>query len=420
MEYKKIEEVSYNLHLIKTNKFKTLLFKVVLSEKQKREDITIRNMLLDNLMSSSKEYPTMRDVSIKKQDLYGASINMINRRVGDHAFIEYTMSILNPRFTEDGMLKDSVEFYSSLLYKPNVKNDSFDEELFEMSKENLRKEILMTNERPNVYGFTRFKENIDINAPFSYHQSGYLEDLDSITSSSLYEYYNHVLENNVCDICVIGDFDFNLMQQLIKDNFDLRGKNAKRAVSYEIVLSNDRNSKEVIEDSSFNQSKLFIGFKLNDFDLCDKKYALILFNIIFGNSPESRLFREVREEKSLAYSISSGYKRLDNFYYVSAGISYDNYNEVLNTIKKCLSDIQNDGITDKELDRSKTLYVSVLNDVMESPSSIMEMYFAELYLDNDSYEKQLEMVNSITKEDIVRVANLLKIDTIYLLKEGAK
>ena len=420
MEYKKIEEVSYNLHLIKTNKFKTLLFKVILSEKQKKEDITIRNLLMDNLMASSKDYPTMRDVSIKKQDLYGASINMFNHRIGDHTFIEYSMSILNPKFTEDAMLKDSVKFFSDLLYKPNVKNNSFDEELFEMSKENLRKEIMMTNERPNIYGFTRFKETIDTNAPFSYHQSGYLEDLDSITSSSLYEYYNHVLESSVCDIGIIGDFDFDSMEQLIKDNFNLKIKNNKRAESYEIILSESRNDKEIIEDSSFNQSNLFIGFKLNDFNSYDKKYALILFNIIFGNSPESRLFKEVREEKSLAYSISSAFKRLDNFYYIKAGISYDNYNEALDTIKKCLSDIQESGISDEELKRAKALYVSVLDDVMESPTSILEMYYGYLYLDNDTYEKQIEMINNITKEDIVRVANLLKIDTIYLLKEGAK
>lgn len=418
MEYRKIEEVSYNLHLIKTNKFKTLFFKVILSEKLIKDDITIRNLLLDNLLSSSLDYPTMRDVSIKRQDLYGASISMVSRRIGNHAFIEYTMSILNPRFTEESMLKDSIEFYSNLLYKPNVKNGSFDEELFEMSKENLRKEILMTNERPDVYGFTRFKECIDKNAEFSYHQSGYLQDLDSITSSSLYEYYNHVLDNDICDIYVIGDFDFNEVELLIKDNF--RFKNTKRTDSYEIVLSNDRNKKEVIEDSSFNQSKLFIGFKLTDFNLDDKKYALILFNIIFGNSPESRLFKEVREEKSLAYSITSAYRRLDNFYYVSAGISYINYEKVLSIIKKCLADIQNNGITDEELDKAKVLYLSILNDAMESPSSIVDLYFTESYFGNDSFEKQLKMSQSITKEDIIRVANLLKIDTIYLLKEGVR
>lgn len=418
MEYRKIEEVSYNLHLIKTNKFKTLFFKVILSEKLIKDDITIRNLLLDNLLSSSLDYPTMRDVSIKRQDLYGASISMVSRRIGNHAFIEYTMSILNPRFTEESMLKDSIEFYSNLLYKPNVKNGSFDEELFEMSKENLRKEILMTNERPDVYGFTRFKECIDKNAEFSYHQSGYLQDLDSITSSSLYKYYNHVLDNDICDIYVIGDFDFNEVELLIKDNF--RFKNTKRTDSYEIVLSNDRNKKEVIEDSSFNQSKLFIGFKLTDFNLDDKKYALILFNIIFGNSPESRLFKEVREEKSLAYSITSAYRRLDNFYYVSAGISYINYEKVLSIIKKCLADIQNNGITDEELDKAKVLYLSILNDAMESPSSIVDLYFTESYFGNDSFEKQLKMSQSITKEDIIRVANLLKIDTIYLLKEGVR
>jgi predicted Zn-dependent peptidase len=418
MEYKKIEEVSYNLHLIKTNKFKALLFKVILFEKQKKEDITIRNILIDNLMSSSLEYPTMRDVCIKKQDLYGASITMNNRRIGNHTYIEYTMSILNPKFTEETMLKDSIEFYSDLLYKPNVKNNSFDKELFEMSKENLKKEILMENERPSIYGFTKFKENIDNNAPFSYHQNGYLEDLESITPSSLYEYYNHVLENDVCDICVIGDFDFDEMEQLIKDNFKF--KNTKRTDSYEIILSKNRNNKEIIEESSYNQSKLFIGYKLNDFNLEDKKYALILFNIIFGNSPESRLFKEVREEKSLAYSINSAFRRLDNFYYVCAGISYNNYNKALNTIKKCLSDIQKNGITDEELDKAKALYISTLNDAMESPSSIIETYFAELYFDNDSYKKQLEKIEAITKKDIIRVANLLKIDTIYLLKEGAK
>ena len=276
----------------------------------------------------------------------------------------------------------------------------------------------MTNERPDVYGFTRFKECIDKNAEFSYHQSGYLQDLDSITSSSLYEYYNHVLDNDICDIYVIGDFDFNEVELLIKDNF--RFKNTKRTDSYEIVLSNDRNKKEVIEDSSFNQSKLFIGFKLTDFNLDDKKYALILFNIIFGNSPESRLFKEVREEKSLAYSITSAYRRLDNFYYVSAGISYNNYEKVLSIIKKCLADIQNNGITDEELDKAKVLYLSILNDAMESPSSIVDLYFTELYFGNDSFEKQLKMSQSITKEDIIRVANLLKIDTIYLLKEGVR
>ena len=93
---------------------------------------------------------------------------------------------------------------------------------------------------------------------------------------------------------------------------------------------------------------------------------------------------------------------------------------MLSTIKKCLADIQNNGITDEELDKAKVLYLSILNDAMESPSSIVDLYFTELYFGNDSFEKQLKMSQSITKEDIIRVANLLKIDTIYLLKEGVR
>ena len=156
MEYKKIEEVSYNLHLIKTNKFKTLFFKIILSEKVEKEKITLRNLLIDNLISSSKDYPTIREMNIKKQELYGASLAMANKRMGNHFFLEYTMSILEPRYTEDNMLEESIKLYSDILYKPNITDEKFDQTIFDLSKDTLEKEILMVNENPSLYGFNKF------------------------------------------------------------------------------------------------------------------------------------------------------------------------------------------------------------------------------------------------------------------------
>ena len=416
MEYKIIEEVSYNLHLIKTNKFKTLFFKVILSEKLKKEDITIRNLLIDNLMSSSKKYKTMRELNIKKQDLYGVSVNMVNRRIGDYSFIEYTMNMLNKRFTEESMLKESIQFFSELLYEPNVSNGLFDNELFEVSKKNIKKELEMEKERPNSYAFDRFKEVLDKDAAFSYSSIGYEKDLENITSEDLYKYYKKTLDNSVCDIYVVGDFDFDEVEQLIKDNFKFNTK--CRPSSYSILLKDNKRNNEVIQESSFNQSRLFIGFKLTNFNEEDKKYPLSLFNMIFGNSPESKLFKEVREEKSLCYSISSSYRRLDNFYYINAGISYNNYDEVLNTIKKCLKDMQEGNFDEESLEKAKTVYLSALKETFDTSASIVEFYFANEYFDNDSYEEQLELHQKVTKEDIIRVANLLEIDTIYLLKEA--
>ena len=416
MEYKIIEEVSYNLHLIKTNKFKTLFFKVILSEKLKKEDITIRNLLIDNLMSSSKKYKTMRELNIKKQDLYGVSVNMVNRRIGDYSFIEYTMNMLNKRFTEESMLKESIQFFSELLYEPNVSNGLFDNELFEVSKKNIKKELEMEKERPNSYAFDRFKEVLDKDAAFSYSSIGYKKDLENITSEDLYKYYKKTLDNSVCDIYVVGDFDFDEVEQLIKDNFKFNTK--CRPSSYSILLKNNKRNNEVIQESTFNQSRLFIGFKLTNFNEEDKKYPLSLFNMIFGNSPESKLFKKVREEKSLCYSISSSYRRLDNFYYINAGISYNNYDEVLSTIKKCLKDMQEGNFDEESLEKAKTVYLSALKETFDTSASIVEFYFANEYFDNDSYEEQLELHQKVTKEDIIRVANLLEIDTIYLLKEA--
>ena len=70
MEYRKIDKSSYNLHLIKTENFKTIFFKFVFRDNIKKEDITIRNFLTEILASSSKKYPTTRFLSIRQEELY--------------------------------------------------------------------------------------------------------------------------------------------------------------------------------------------------------------------------------------------------------------------------------------------------------------------------------------------------------------
>lgn len=419
MEYKKIEEVSYNLHLIKTNKFKTLFFKIILSEKVEKERITLRNLLIDNLISSSKDYPTIREMNIKKQELYGASLAMANRRIGNHFFLEYTMSILEPRYTEDNMLEESIKLYSDILYKPNITDEKFDQTIFDLSKDTLEKEILMVNENSSLYGFNKFKEALDKDACFSYPQNGYISDLNKITNKDLYKYYKQVLETNPCDIFIVGNFDFNEMEQLIKQNFHFN-KN-KKIDNYEIKLTDNRtNYKEVEEERTFNQSKLYLGFKIENLEEYEKRYVLVLFNIIFGNSPESKLFKRVREENSLAYSVNSGYRRLDNFYYVIVGLSYKNLEKTKNTINECLEEMKKGFFEDEKISQAKALYKSILRDCLEGQSTIVDVYSTIYYFNNKDLEEQIKEIEKVTKDQIIKVANKLQIDTVYLLKEGVK
>ena len=66
---------SYNLHLIKTNKFKTITIDVDFYREIKKEEITKRNLLKMVLLSSSKNYKTERDLIIESEELYDIKVS---------------------------------------------------------------------------------------------------------------------------------------------------------------------------------------------------------------------------------------------------------------------------------------------------------------------------------------------------------
>ena len=109
MEYKKIDKTSYNLHLIKTNRFKTLNIRICFRDEIKKDKITIRNFLTNYLTYSTNTYPSKRDLVLKTQDLYALSIYTKCYRSGRFNVTNFYLSLLNEKYTEAGMLDKSLE-----------------------------------------------------------------------------------------------------------------------------------------------------------------------------------------------------------------------------------------------------------------------------------------------------------------------
>ena len=70
MKYKKITTQTYNLHIIKTKKFKTVTIEVNFKSKLDKEEITYRNLLINTLCQSTRKYPSKRCLEIATEDLY--------------------------------------------------------------------------------------------------------------------------------------------------------------------------------------------------------------------------------------------------------------------------------------------------------------------------------------------------------------
>ena len=91
MEYKVIDKTSYKLHLIKTNKFKTVTVRICFRDEIKKDEITLRNFLASFMTYSTDTYKTKRDLILKTQDLYAASIYNRSYRSGRYTLILPTL-----------------------------------------------------------------------------------------------------------------------------------------------------------------------------------------------------------------------------------------------------------------------------------------------------------------------------------------
>lgn len=417
MEYRKIDKLSYNLHLIKTDKFKTIFFKFVFRDDIKKEDITFRNFLTEMLGTSSKNYPTNRLLSIRCEELYNLNYSFSNTRVGNSILTEMTFSIISPKYLGVDITSDSISFMNELIFNPNVSDNKFDKKNFDITYDYLKERIEEAENNPNYCAETSLREIMCKDNVASLQMIGYLDDLDKVTEENLYEYYKNFISKNIVDIFVVGDIDFYEMEKVIDKNISFKIIKRPKKEMLNNFKSTRKRCQTKIEESSFNQSKLLIGCSIKDLTTFEKNYVLGLYNMILGNSPESLLFKNVREKNSLAYNVTSTYIKNDNILLIKTGISKDSFELAVKEIKNNLKKITQGKFTDEHLENCKTLIKSLLNEFEDYQGSISEYYFGIEYLGLDEKDVKLKNVDKVTKEDIINVSKKVNIDTIYFLKE---
>ncbi len=417
MEYRKIEIGSYNLRLIKTDKFKTIFFKFIFRDEIKKDEITIRNLLLNVMFSSCKNYPTERLMNIRKEELYGLNFYASNRRIGYHIASDMNFSILNPKYTNDIMLEESMDFIRNIIFNPNINNNKFNDETVEIEKNLIKSNIISMKDYASSYSWMKAKELLDDTNPFSYNMEGYLEDLEKIDSNSLAEYYQKFINNSLLDIFVVGDIDFYEMEKLIRKNIDLKTRKKDKVAIVKEYQSKTKKEMKIMEQGPFKQTSLIIAMSLKKLTEVEKKYTMFLYNTILGNYPDSKLFRTVREKKSLTYNINSYYQKNDNVMFIKTGLMASTVNDAIEAIKIEMNNMIKGDFEEEILNNAKELIISSLNEFEEYQNSIAEYYFSMDYLKIDTVDNAIKTIKKITKEDIMKVAKKVKIDLIYLLKE---
>lgn len=418
MNYELINMGAYNLHFIKTNRFKTITVEVDFRREIQKDDITKRAVLKEALLNSNKNYKTERELIIESENLYDLKLVASSARMGNYINLSFKTRFLNEKYTEKNMNEESIAFLMDIIFNPNIENGSFKEEVVNKCKNKIEKSIKSLKDSKLKYTLFKLLESVK-DKPYSYNSYGYLEELEKIDGKILYDYYNDVISNDLIDIFIVGDFDSIEIKELIKKNFKARTYHKSKTNIIVDELPIVKKINEQSEEDNVNQTQFTILCGINNLTEFERKYVIKVYSELLGGSSNSILFDTVREKNSYAYYVNADVKSYDNILLIYSGIEPGNKDEVFKLIKKCLNDIEKGNFTDDMLNNAKETLIGGIKASLDSPSGIINNYFAKILVGTDDFEERIENFKKVTKEDVISVSKKINIYSTYTL-EGVK
>ena len=408
------------LHTIKTEKFKTNLIAVILTTKLEKENVTKNALIPAVLRRGTASLNTLEELNKKLEDMYGASLDCGLDKTGDNQVLKFYIESVNDEFlpqNDENMLKKSLEKIFELVFNPYLENNCFKKEYVEQEKENLKQIIEGKIDNKARYALDRCIEEMYKNEPFGLYKYGYVEDLNNIDEKNLYEYYLELINKCKIDIFVSGLLD-NQIEEIIKNNQNINKLKERKPefVMPETKFKIAEKENTVQESMDVNQGKLVIGLDL-DFDNEDLRYDAMIYNSILGGSANSKLFQNVREKASLAYTAGSSYYRFKNNIFINCGIEIENYDKALNIIKQQIEDMKKGDFTEEEVENAKQGIIAVIKSIDdEQDTEIMYFFGQELSKNKLDIESYMERVSKVNKKNVIDIANKVSINTVYFLK----
>lgn len=408
------------LHTIPTNKFKTNLLSVFITTPLTRQTVTKDALIPAILRRGCQTMKTQEEISIQLEEMYGASFDCGIEKTGDNHVIKFYLETINDDFlpVKEDNLQKGLDMLLEIIYNPLVENGEFKQDYVQTEKENIRQIIEGKIDNKAKYALDRCIEEMYQNQPYGLYRYGYIEDLENLNAKNLYEYYQTLMKQAKVDIFVSGKVESEMVKQIIEKNSKIQNL-TPRTPNY-ITKGQPVQTKQehvVTESMQVTQGKLILGLEVVINDIEDK-YITLVYNAILGGGANSKLFRNVREKASLAYTTGSNYVRQKDVIFIRAGIEIENYQKALDIIKQQLEDMENGVITEEELQDAKTTITSSIQFIPDEQDTEVTYYFGqELAKTNVSFEEYIQKINSVSKEQVVEMAKKIKINTIYFLKD---
>ncbi len=415
---KDLSSLGIKTKYIKSNKFKTVRMSVSFIAEADNFTLPASALLCKLLTRSTAKYPTHLELSRHLNMLYGARIFGGSAKMGNKVMLKFTAECLAPKYTpnNEDLISSCAALLEDAIFSPKLSGDGYDEEDFIIEKNQLLDTIDGRINSKRGYAVTRMLENMCKEDSFGIPTEGYREDAEKLTSKAVREYFEKVLKTSPVILTMVGEGSPDVFFERISKKFENIGRTPVDIKPEFTPVSVDE-VKNFSESMEVSQGKLVMGFRTSISSLNQDNIPLRMMVDIFGGSPYSRLFTEVREKQSLCYYCAARLFAIKGIVCVDSGVEFDTVDKAKKGILDQLDIIKNGEFDDAIITASKMGLTDSVKSAYDSNAELEGWYLTRIFDKNPlTPEEFVERINKVSREEIIAAANTINLDTIYLLK----
>ncbi|MFC3927983.1 EF-P 5-aminopentanol modification-associated protein YfmF [Streptococcus caprae] len=406
-----------NLHFIKTKKFKSNHLTFRFSGELDEKGIAKRALVAQMMATANSTYPTSQVFRKKLSNLYGASFSTHLSRRGRVHILDIDINFVGNSFALNGenILKEIMDFLYEVLYNPLTTIEQYQSKTFDLEKTNLIQYLETDQEDHFYYSDLELNKLFYDDVALQVSKYGSTHSIEAENSYTAYQEFRRMLSEDKIDIFLLGNFDdYHMLQLVHQFPFEPREKELEFLYHQDYVNV----TREKIEQIQANQSILELGYYFPRHYGDDSHFALIVFNGLIGAFSHSLLFTNVRESESLAYNIGSQFDIFTGMFRVYAGIDKENRGRVMQLITQQINAVKQGRFSATLLKQTKNMLKTNAKLSVDNPKSLIEMEYSNLVMGNQAITlaEWIERIEKVTKEDILTIANQVKLQAVYFLE----
>ena len=423
------------LRLCQTQKFKTemLSLSAVLPICEQKPYMT--SLLLSVLLRGTERYPDIASLNRRLDYLFGTELSVRNFYRGDAQVFGLCANILGKEYLpadapeRETLLCEVVDMMREVFFSPVLDENGFLRAHYVESEKQLQCDAIRAQKNhPQGYAMDRCRKLMFEKEPCGTPIYGTEDEVMAVTPEELTAYWKMLYKDLSFHAFYVGATETDRVIAALGEGLrmdvsavkPIESKNARPSIPLTDVANIPHHNPEqrCREDLPVNQGILVMGLRTPAAVQDEDFFACSFFNELLGASPVSKLFVNVREKLGLCYSCSSVYNAYKASLQIFCGLENDRRDEAEAEIRAQLAALAAGNITDDEWQAAQKSMENAYRQLSDSPSA-MEVYYLGRALAGASVspEEGIAHVTALTRDDIVRVAQKMQIDTVFVLHQ---